>query len=39
AGGINVGEQIGEELREESVEMVDGVKSEEGNKLIECGAF
>nr|AFK33892.1 unknown [Lotus japonicus] len=33
---IVVGEDTGDDLREEGGEMVDGVKSEEGEKLVEC---
>lgn len=39
AGGSGVGEHDGDELRGEGVEMVGGLGSEEGEKLIECGAL
>ena len=39
AGGRGVGEHDGEELRGEGVEMIGGFGSEEGEKLIECGAL
>jgi quinol monooxygenase YgiN len=36
---VSVGEDCRDELRAESVEMVAGVRSEEGKKLVACRAL